>query len=160
MPYRNVGVYQMSAGRLFTVLAVLVLSFIGTLFLESKMEQYFTLELVIIVVGILLSIIALVGVASESRWAWPFSTILFALLLANAVFLYVNVGAFVTFVLLLLVNIFGMLVSVLSIEDISASMTNQWSPDAAQVETYAAEPEAKVTYKAPKVKAKGKRKKR
>jgi hypothetical protein len=133
------------AGRLWTILLVLVLSFIGTIFLEGKLEQYAALELVIIVVGILLSIIALVGIAAEARWAWPFTTILFSLSLANLVFLHVNIGAFVTFVLLLLVNVFGMLVSVLSIEDFGETMTPAASPESS-LETYAEEPQAEVKY--------------
>jgi hypothetical protein len=154
----------MGMGRLLTMLVVLVLSFVGAIFLESKMEQYATLELVIIVVGILLSIMALVGIASEARWAWPFTTILFSLSLANLVFLHVNVGAFLTFVLLLLVNIFGMLIAVLSIEDVEQAMS-AWNADttgAAPLETYAVEPEAQVTYKASAAKAKkaGRKKKR
>ncbi len=151
----------MGSGRLFTLLGVFVLSFIGTIFLESKMDEYFTLELVIIVVGILLAITALIGIAADARWAWPFSTILFALLLANAIFLFVNIGAFVTFVLLLIVNIFGLLVAVLSIQDISAAIQSSQLPEAPQLETYATEEPAHVTYKAPKAgKARRGRKKR
>ena len=148
----------MGIGRLLVIMATLVLSFIGTIFLESKMEQYAVLELVIIVVGILLSIIALIGVAAESRWSWPFATILFSLLLANAVFLFVNVPAFVTFVLLIIVNIFGMLVSVLSIEDSSPSVVSTApAEETPHVEPYVEEPSAEVTYKEPK---RGRRKKR
>lgn len=141
----------MGMGRLWTILVVMVLSFIGTIFLESRMARYATLELVIIVVGILLSLIALVGIAAESRWAWPFVTVLFSLSLANIVFVHVNVGAFLTFVLLLIVNIFGMLIAVLSIEDV-AETAGSWNPQSAEtadmtpLETYAAAADSKVTY--------------
>lgn len=142
----------MGFGRLLVMMAALVLSFIGMIFLESKMTEYATLELVIIVVAILLSILSLIGIAAESRWSWPFATILFALILANSVLQFVTVGAFVTFVLQLLVGIFGLLVAVLSIEDIgsrevSTAPTTEAVPP---VETYAEEPSAEVTYKAPK----------
>jgi hypothetical protein len=150
----------MGIGRLLVIMATLVLSFIGTIFLESKMEQYAVLELVIIVVGILLSIIALIGIAAESRWSWPFATILFSLLLANAVFLFVNVPAFVTFVLLIIVNIFGMLVSVLSINDsVPSVVSSAPAGEAPQVEPYVEEPAAEVTYKETKPK-RGRRKKK
>jgi hypothetical protein len=142
---------HMGMGRLWTILVVMVLSFVGIIFLESKMSQYATLELVIIVIGILLSIVALVGIAAESRWSWPFATVLFSLSLANIVFEHVNVGAFITFVLLLIVNIFGMLIAVLSIEDVVD--TTPWNPEASSVtsdmtplETYQAAAESKVTY--------------
>ena len=153
----------MGMGRLWTILVVMVLSFIGIIFLETKMSQYATLELVIIVVGILLSLIALVGIAGESRWAWPFVTVLFSLSLANIVFEHVNVGAFITFVLLLIVNIFGMLVAVLSIEDVAEA--GGWNPQSAEtadmtpLETYAAAADSKVTYNTAPKKA-GRKKKR
>jgi len=140
----------MGTGRLIIMLAVFVLNFIGTIFLENKLQQYASLEITIIVAGILLSIVALIGIATDARWAWSFTTVLFSLSLANAIFLQVNVGAFVTFVLLLLVNVFGMLIAVLSIEDVEEAV-NQWTaPDpttAVPLETYAAEPEAQVSYK-------------
>ncbi len=137
----------MGFGRLFTMIVALVLSFIGMIFLESKMTEYATLELVIIVIAILLAVLSLIGVAAEARWSWPFSTILFALILANSVFLFVTVGAFVTFVLQLFVGIFGLLMAVLSIEDsgqshVSAAPVEQ----APAVEPYAEEA-SQVTYK-------------
>ncbi len=107
----------MSTGRAITVLGLVVLNFIGVIFLETKLQEYFRLELVIIMVGMLLSLIALVGIAAEARWAWPFTTILFALSLANVVFLHVNIGAIGTFLLLLIVNVFGLLMAILSLQD-------------------------------------------
>ena len=143
----------MGAGRLFTMLVVLILSFIGMIFLETKMERFFALELVIIVVGVLLAIIALLGMASESRWAYPFTTILFALLLANTIFLFVITDAIGTFLIMLVLNLFGFLMSVLSIEDISRNAAGTFTPEMTPpAENYAAEPEAKVTYTAPKAK--------
>jgi hypothetical protein len=150
----------MGFGRLFVIMCALVLSFIGMIFLESKMTEYAALELVIIVVAILLSVIALIGIAAESRWAWPFSTILFALILANSVFQFVTVGAFVTFVLQLVVGIFGLLVTVLSIEDFGPSVVSNApaSEAAPSVEPYTEEP-AQVTYSTEK-KKRGRRKKK
>jgi hypothetical protein len=149
----------MGFGRLLLVMALLVLNLVGMIFLEGKMEQYAALELVIIVVGILLGILALMGIASEARWSWPFTTILFSLFLANAVFLFVTVGAFVTFVLMVLVDIFGLLVSVLSISDLAPAMQSA-APvgEAPRVEPYTEEP-AQVTYGAEK-KKRGRRKKK
>ncbi len=146
--------------RLLLVMALLVLNLVGMIFLEGKMEQYVALELVIIVVGILLGILALMGIAAESRWAWPFATILFSLFLANAVFLYVVVGAFVTFVLMLFVNTIGLLVSVLSISDVMPVVQSTLPAEhIPPVETYTSEEPAKVTYKAPKAR-RGRRKKK
>jgi len=150
----------MGFGRLLFVMALLALNLVGMIFLESRMERYVALELVIIVLGILLGILALMGIAAESRWSWPFATILFSLFLANAVFLYVVVGAFVTFVLMLIVNIFGLLVSVLSIEDsVVPAPAGSVPAGSPQVETYNAEEPAEVTYGTGKKKRGRKRKK-
>jgi hypothetical protein len=142
------------------MIVALVLSFIGMIFLESKMTEYATLELVIIVIAILLAVLSLIGVAAEARWSWPFSTILFALILANSVFLFVTVGAFVTFVLQLFVGIFGLLMAVLSIEDsgqshVSAAPVEQ----APAVEPYTEEA-SQVSYGGEKKKRSRKKKKK
>lgn len=143
------GVNVMGMGRLFFILGLLVLNFVGTIFLESRLQQYAVLELVIIVVGILLSILAIVGIATEVKWAWPFATILFALSLANVVFLHVNINAFLTFVILLFVNVFGLLVSVLSIEDDSdmVELSEDTTTSSVPLETYSLASEPTVTYK-------------
>ncbi len=151
----------MGFGRLFTMMVVLVLNLVGMIFLETKMVDYAVLELVIIVVAVILSILALIGIAAESGWSWPFATILFSLLLANAVFLFATVGAFVTFVLLIIVNIFGLLVSVLSIGDVSSveSAAPQTQQDIPPVETYT-EPAPEVAYRQTTVKKRGRKPKK
>ncbi len=152
----------MGFGRLLVIMAVLVLNLVGMIFLETKMSEYAVLELVIIVVAILLSILALIGIAAESRWSWAFTTILFSLLLANCVFLFATVGAFVTFVLMIVVNIFGLLVSVLSIGDVSPSVEStapQSQDNIPPVETYT-EPAPQVAYKQMSVKKRGRKKKK
>jgi hypothetical protein len=145
-------------GRLFTILVVLVLNFVGTVFLESRLEKYAGLEVAIIVIGVLLSVIALAGIAGGAGWAWPFATILFSLSLANVLFLHVNVGAFITFMLLAFVNIVGLLASIFSVEDaISSAAAEAIAEPAAPLETYAMAAEPKVTYKT-EAKARGRKK--
>jgi membrane-bound metal-dependent hydrolase YbcI (DUF457 family) len=152
-------------GRVLTLLGIFVLNFIGTIFLESKLQEFFKLELAIVVVGILLAVIALVGIAAEARWAWPFSTILFSLILANAVFLYVNVPATITFLGLLFVNVIGLMIAILSIED-AVQAASTWSePSVTEsenmvpLETYEAVANPQVSYKTGAAKATRKRKK-
>jgi len=144
----------MGAGKLLTTLVILVINFLLMIFLEKKLESLYTLELVIIVIGMLLALILLIGIAMESRWAWPFGTIFFSLSLANAVFLFWNVGAWLSFVLMLLFNVFGLLMSVLSIGE----PDDDWEPmqDTLQVHD---EPK-EVAYSPTKVKASKKKTKK
>ena len=151
-------------GRLLTLLSIFVLNFIGTLFIESKLEQFFKLELAIVMVGILLAIIALVGIAAEARWAWPFGTILFSLFLANTIFLYANVPAIITFLGLLFVNVIGLMIAILSIEDAIQAASTWTEPSVTEsdnmvpLETYEAAANAQVSYKTGSAKATRKKK--
>ena len=141
-------------GRTIALIIFLVLNFILAILLESKMTANYTLELVIIVIGILLSIAVLLGMSFEARWSWPVSTILFSAFLANAIFLYIASNEFVAFTGLVLVNTLGLLTSVLSIGDYDDFV------DEDALETYHEEHNVQVEYKAPKKKTKKKSKKK
>ncbi len=127
----------MGAIKMLFTLGLLVLNFIGALFLLTKAGGIpFYLEIVYLLVAIFATLIFLAGLVFEARWAWPIATILFALNLANAVCLYILIGAILTFVLLVLINSMGILTAMLSIndekeEDISIPET--------PVETYSAD---------------------
>jgi hypothetical protein len=147
----------MGAGKLLTTLVILVLNFVLAIFVETKLKAFFTLELVFVVLGMLLALILLFGIATGSRWAWPFGTIFFSLSLANAVFLFWNSGAWLSFVLLLLFNVFGLLMAVLSIgerEDEGLEMPQE------PLQTYEEEASKQVSYAAPRVKTGAKKRKR
>jgi len=117
--------------RTIALIIFLVVNFILAILLESNLRTHYTLELVIIVIGILLSIALLLGMAVDAHWSWPFATILFSALLANAVFLYITSSAFVSFTGLVLVNTLGLLISVLSI-----NKSEQYLMDDMPLETY------------------------
>lgn len=108
----------MGAIKMLFALGLLVLNFIGALFLLTKAGGIpFYLEIVYLLVAIFATLIFLAGLVFEARWAWPLATILFAVNLANAVCLYIIIGAILTFVLLILINSIGILASMLSIND-------------------------------------------
>lgn len=107
----------MGAIRLIIVLALLLLNFVGALFLETRMAQYYNLELVLMIIGLIVMAGILLGLVFEARWAWPLSTIFFAASLANSVFLYFNVRSFLVFSGLLLFNLLGLVLSVVSIKE-------------------------------------------
>ena len=108
----------MGAIKMLFTLGLLVLNFIGALFLLTKAGGIpFYLEIVYLLVAIFATLIFLAGIVFEARWAWPLATILFAVNLANAVCLYILIGAILTFVLLILINSIGILAAMLSIND-------------------------------------------
>ena len=137
--------------RFWTIFAILVLNILGALFLEMKMTA-FTAELVIIVIALILSMIALIGIGTEADWGWSFSTIFFALSLANIVYLLISTRAFGTFTVLLLIYVIGLLVSVLSIKE-----REEFAAEAVPLEKY--EPEPEVIYETKRKKPSKKKRK-
>jgi hypothetical protein len=117
--------------RTITIILLIFLNFLGAMFIETKLQTSFTLELMFIVVGLILAFGVIIGIGLNLRWAWPMATIMFALFLANAVFLYINQRAFLTFVLMMFFNTIGLLISVVSIEE-EDDFTEEQQP----VETY------------------------
>lgn len=108
----------MGAIKMLFTLGLLVLNFIGALFLLTKAGGIpFYLEIVYLLVAIFATLIFLAGLVFEAKWAWPIATILFAVNLANAVCLYILIGAIITFVLMILINSVGILAAMLSIND-------------------------------------------
>ncbi|MBW2978739.1 hypothetical protein KY304_01350 [Candidatus Woesearchaeota archaeon] len=101
----------------------------------------FYLEILYILFALFVSLIILLGAAFDAKWAWPVATILFAVNLANAVCLYLIIGALLTFALMVLINSVGVLTSVLLISN--EDDDDDFEPDAEPVETYDAEPEPK-----------------
>jgi len=130
-----------SIKMLFT-LGLLVLNFIGALFLLTKTSGIpFYLEIVYLLVAIFATLIFLAGLVFEAKWAWPLATILFAVNLANAVCLYILIGAILTFVLLVLINSIGILAAMLSINDEKEDV-DLGVPET-PVETYSADVDSK-----------------
>jgi len=149
--------------RTITIILLIFLNFLGAMFIETKLQTNFTLELVFIVVGLILAFGVIIGIGLNLRWAWPMATIMFALFLANAVFLYLNQHAFLTFALMMFFNTIGLLISVVSIEE-----EDDFTEENYPIETYDfdEEPHSFVydvkaeTKKAPKKKKKKSKKKK
>jgi len=128
----------MGAIKILFALGLMILNFIGALFLLTKAGGIpFYLEIVYMLVMIFATLIFLAGVVFEAKWAWPLATIMFALNLANTVCLYLVIGAIITFVLMIIVNAIGILAAMLSIND-EVEDINSEIPDKL-VETYNAD---------------------
>lgn len=137
----------MGAIKFITIVLLLMMNFAGAMFLETRMQSSYTLELVFILIGLMLAAGLLLGMIFDAGWAWPFGAIFFAASLANAVFLYFNVRSFLVFSGLLFFNLLGLVISVISIkeEDFSSETTDA-IPEEVHSEKYS-EPEPTVEYK-------------
>ena len=107
----------MGIARTIAILLLIFFNFLGAIFLETKLKTNFTLELVLIVIGLIIAFGVILGLGLELKWGWPLAAIMFSLYLANTVFLYCNIKAFLTFGLLLFCNTIGLLISVVSIQE-------------------------------------------
>jgi len=136
----------MGAIKSLFILGLLVLNFIGAIFLLTKAGGIpYYLEIIYILVALFISLVVLMGSAFDARWTWPLATILFAVNMANAVCLYLIIGAMLSFVLLLLFNSIGILASVLLISD--EDEDDDFNSEPEPVETYDVEAEEKKTRK-------------
>ena len=67
--------------------------------LETNMTTAFSAELVIILIGIILTAGVLFGLWMEAPWAFPLSTLLFAAALANMLWMFAMTKIFLIFAL-------------------------------------------------------------
>ena len=94
------------------ITACLTAGFIGTFLLRATMPSYKTVELLLILGALFLSLITILGVAVRAQWGYKLSTLLFTLGIANATLLYQWTGKFfLTYALTLLFLTLGLIVS-------------------------------------------------
>lgn len=106
----------MGVAGFITGFILIILNLVFSLRLEKRMAFGNDLALIILTIVLLLSIIGLIGVYKNKRWAWPSMLILFALNTANQIWQYSVVGGSMTLWSGILFNIFGVLISLLGIE--------------------------------------------
>lgn len=117
---------KISDMSVFVTIILIGLSLFSALLLESRMQGNYIWELLVVVIAIVLTFGILFGLWIDESWAYPLGTILFAVLLANIVWLYTSTDAF-------LVSAFGVLVNVGGLVICLASMQRQ---SFAELETY------------------------
>jgi hypothetical protein len=122
----------MGNGRFLIVTILLGLNLLISLFLETKLKTYFGLELVLVLLGIILSALVLGSISRKESWSWPSATVLFAALLGNLVFLFLQTRTFLLFIVGVVLTVVGLATSVLSVPDANG---NEHFYDA-PVETY------------------------
>ncbi len=99
-----------------TVSVILLgLSLFTGLVLETRMGTGYTIQLVIILIGIILTAGIIFGLWMDAEWAYPLSTLVFALSLANLVWQFSATKAFLPFAFGLLVNVAGLVMCIASV---------------------------------------------
>lgn len=107
---------KVSDMSVFVTVILIGLSLFTALLLESMMPSNHIWELLLIVIAIVLTFGILFGLWIDESWAYPISTILFAILLANVVWLYASTSAFLVSAFGLLVNVGGLVICLASIQ--------------------------------------------
>jgi hypothetical protein len=80
------------------------------------MTSHFKIELVAYAFLLLLGLIAAVGVYRERQWSWGMFTIVYALALANVLWVYYNTSSVWLFAITIVAAVVGFMVSVLNIK--------------------------------------------
>ena len=107
----------MSLSRFIALLALFALSFVSALMFESKMTKGYTVELIVIFLGVIFAIIAAASLLNGEAGGWFLATLIFGAALVNGIILFLIVKSFALLILAVIVNITGMIFSVLSAAD-------------------------------------------
>jgi hypothetical protein len=108
----------MNLSRFIALLSLLGLSFVSALMFESVMPKWYVFELFVICLGIFFSIIAVFLILNKEVGGWFIATLIFGAALVNGIVLFLIVKNFSLLILSIVVNLTGMIFSVLSaVED-------------------------------------------
>ena len=118
--------------KVITTTLLIALSLVVSLSLETRMTTGYVFELAVILIGIIVSLGILFGLWIDAEWAYPLAILLFAAATANIVWQFALTKTFMVFAFGLLVNIGGMVLCFVSLDDY------QWDDP---VEVYDIQPE-------------------
>ena len=138
------GGVEMKGMKVFVTVILLALSLFTALLLESRMGAGAAGELVVILIGTIITAGILFGVWIEEPWAYPLALLFFAASLANLLWIFSSTQIFLTFAFGILVNVAGLVMCLVSFEK---------AIPAPELETYSAGPPRKSA--TPKKKKKG-----
>lgn len=127
----------MSDERFVVITIILGIVLLAAAWLERHLLSYIYPELLALILITTGSYILLGGIEKEEFWAWPFAAIIFALLLANNTFVWLQLHAIGATTIVAVFSIFGMMVAFVSLPE-----KTKLQP---AVETYTTEPVQQVT---------------
>ncbi|MBD3319188.1 hypothetical protein GF342_04740 [Candidatus Woesearchaeota archaeon] len=110
------GRFTMGLAGFITTIILLAIQFWGALRLSANLVAYKELETLILIIGLLVSIAALIGLALNTRWGWPLTLIVFSASLANFVWLFWMLGVSITVAGGMIVAAFSMLIAFIAID--------------------------------------------
>lgn len=105
---------HMGAFRTSTILTLIILNAATALFMETKMTNFYQLEILILLSGLFASLVLIVLLAVDAEIAWPAAILYFSLAIANNIFLYSTTQHTPAFLIAVVLNLFGFLISTLS----------------------------------------------
>jgi len=95
---------------------LLFLTFAGTLWLETQLKANFMPELFLVCVGVFVAFLLVVGESTKRRWVWRWSTIFYAVAMANLAFLFLATKNLLVFAATLLIVVIGFIRAVSRLE--------------------------------------------
>ena len=123
----------MGAIRTIIIYALIILNAAVAIYMEMYMTSFYRIEMAVILFGLLASLILMISLAVDAEWSWPFSVIFFSAAIANNAFEFSVSKRYLAFLLVVLVNLFGFLISILSIAskepDFESSESLENSPE-------------------------------
>lgn len=103
--------------KFFTIIILLGLNLFTALLLQSNLTTNYVLPLVAILIGIIITAGIIFGMWIEENWAYPITTIVFALSLINITWLFYQTETFLIFAFGLLVNVSGLVICLVGMEN-------------------------------------------
>ncbi len=122
----------LSDERFVVITVILGIVLLAAAWLERHLVSHMYPEILALILITTVSYILLGGIEKERKWAWPFASIIFALLLANNTFVWWQLRAIGATTIAAVFSIFGMMVAFVSLPE----KTNLRPA----VETYTTEP--------------------
>ncbi len=103
---------------------LLFFNFLGMVLLERRLAGFYAKKEVGIMVFLgLLSLVLLILVLQNKKWAWPFGIVLYSFVLGNSAFLLFAQGISILLFLTLFVNVFSFVIVVL-VSELDSYATN------------------------------------
>lgn len=101
--------------RVLTLVILMAINLGAAIMLMNRMKKFWWIEFLIMMAAGLFILAGFFGMWVDAEWSYPLMTILFALSLANILWLYSNVHYLSVFGLALLANITGVVLSMTKI---------------------------------------------
>ncbi len=104
-----------TAGFVVT-LVLIILQLIGAFVLSRNLGSFAPLEWAIMVIVLIWSIIVLIGLARNKRWAWPVALFLFAALTLNFLWFFFVIGGSLTLAVFFIISVLTLLVGFVGVD--------------------------------------------